>query len=71
MPPNGNRALHDGVYRMAVNGIVHWYRVAGARPRSVPLVIIHGGPGGTQQPRIAGALAAGPPSPTPSARARP
>jgi pimeloyl-ACP methyl ester carboxylesterase len=38
MPPNGNRALHDGEYRIAVNGIVHWCRVAGARHRGVPLV---------------------------------
>ncbi|HKO24077.1 MAG TPA: alpha/beta fold hydrolase, partial [Chloroflexota bacterium] len=46
MPPHGNRVLHDGEYRIAANGIVHWCRVAGARHQSMPLVIIHGGPGG-------------------------
>jgi proline iminopeptidase len=46
MPPNGNRTLHDDEYRSAVNGVVHWCRVAAARHRRVPLVIVHGGHGG-------------------------
>jgi proline iminopeptidase len=38
--------LRDGVYHAALNGVVQWYRIAGARNHTVPLVIIHGGPGG-------------------------
>lgn len=39
-------ALQDGEYRVEVNGIAHWYRIAGAQNQTVPIVIIHGGPGG-------------------------
>jgi proline iminopeptidase len=38
--------LHNGEGRIAVNGILHWYRVAGAQHGGVPLIVIHGGPGG-------------------------
>jgi proline iminopeptidase len=38
--------LKDGEYRVLLNGIDHWYRVAGAIHRTTPLVILHGGPGG-------------------------
>ena len=38
--------LVDGERRESLNGVDHWYRVAGASNRTVPLVIIHGGPGG-------------------------
>lgn len=38
--------LTDGESRARLNGIEHWYRVAGAARRTTPLVIVHGGPGG-------------------------
>jgi proline iminopeptidase len=38
--------LKNGEYRVELNGVSHWYKVAGAEHRSVPLVIVHGGPGG-------------------------
>lgn len=38
--------LADGEGRVAIDGIAHWYRVAGARQRTTPLVVVHGGPGG-------------------------
>lgn len=31
---------------MELNGVEHWYRVASAGRRTVPIVVIHGGPGG-------------------------
>jgi proline iminopeptidase len=34
--------------RMTINGVEHWYRVAGDRNSDVPLVILHGGPGGNE-----------------------
>ncbi len=38
--------LVNGVSMVNVNGIRHWVKVSGAEHRTVPLVIIHGGPGG-------------------------
>ena len=38
--------LTDGALRAPLNGVEHWYRVAGAGLRTTPLVIVHGGPGG-------------------------
>jgi proline iminopeptidase len=38
--------LEDGEYYLILNGIQHWYRVAGAIHQTTPLVVIHGGPGG-------------------------
>jgi Predicted hydrolases or acyltransferases (alpha/beta hydrolase superfamily) len=38
--------LKNGEYRVELNGVSHWYRIAGAENKTVPLVIIHGGPGG-------------------------
>lgn len=38
--------FQDGEYRVTVNGIGHWYRVAGAAQGTVPIVVVHGGPGG-------------------------
>ena len=35
---------HEG--RVRVNGIAHWYRIAGAVHGTTPLLILHGGPGG-------------------------
>lgn len=51
------KKLTNGEYRADLNGVSHWYRVAGAENKTVPLVIIHGGPGGNVYnfERIAGA----------------
>lgn len=38
--------LRDGERRIVLNGVEHWVRVAGAKQGTIPLVIIHGGPGG-------------------------
>lgn len=38
--------LEDGEYRADINGIRHWYRIAAAEEDTIPLVIVHGGPGG-------------------------
>ena len=38
--------LINGESKIEVNGVAHWTRIAGARHATVPLVIIHGGPGG-------------------------
>lgn len=35
---------HEG--RVYTNGIEHWYRIAGANHRTVPVIVLHGGPGG-------------------------
>lgn len=39
-------ARANGERRIAVNGIAHWCRVAGAEHRTAPLLVVHGGPGG-------------------------
>jgi proline iminopeptidase len=36
----------DGEYQLLVNEVVHWIRIEGSLNKTVPLVIIHGGPGG-------------------------
>lgn len=36
----------DGEYRVNLNGVEHWCRVAGSIHQTVPLLILHGGPGG-------------------------
>jgi proline iminopeptidase len=38
--------LTDGELMLEVNGVRHWVRVAGAIYGTMPLVVIHGGPGG-------------------------
>ncbi|PEC18904.1 alpha/beta fold hydrolase [Bacillus cereus] len=38
--------LQDGVYFLEINGIQHWCKVMGTAHNTVPLVIVHGGPGG-------------------------
>lgn len=45
-PPTRALPLPDGEYRVDIHNVTHWYRVAGAQHRTVPLVIVHGGPGG-------------------------
>lgn len=36
----------NGEYKIEINGIIHWIKVEGKEHNTVPLVIIHGGPGG-------------------------
>jgi len=36
--------LKDGESHASLNGIRHWYRIAGAERGTTPLVIVHGGP---------------------------
>jgi proline iminopeptidase len=36
----------DGEYMIELNGINHWVKIEGSKNKTVPLVIIHGGPGG-------------------------
>ncbi|WP_229754177.1 alpha/beta fold hydrolase [Fictibacillus barbaricus] len=36
----------DGEYKVKLNGITHWIRVVGSENNTMPLVILHGGPGG-------------------------
>ncbi|MGE6536318.1 alpha/beta fold hydrolase [Bacillus luti] len=38
--------LQDGVHYLKINGIIHWCKVAGTAHNTVPLIIVHGGPGG-------------------------
>lgn len=38
--------LADGERHADLNGVRHWYRVAGAARHTPPLIIVHGGPGG-------------------------
>ncbi len=47
-PPPAPRTSHltNGEAHAELNGIRHWYRVAAAERGTVPLVIVHGGPGG-------------------------
>lgn len=50
------KKLTNGEYRVDLNGISHWYKVAGAENKTTPMVIIHGGPGGNNYnfERVAG-----------------
>ncbi|MED1865285.1 alpha/beta hydrolase [Fictibacillus nanhaiensis] len=36
----------NGEYQLLVNGISHWIRIEGTEKKTIPLLIIHGGPGG-------------------------
>jgi proline iminopeptidase len=38
--------LHDKEGRIEINGIAHWYRIAGAVHATTSMIIVHGGPGG-------------------------
>jgi proline iminopeptidase len=38
--------LRDGEFKAKLNGITHWIRVAGSENNTIPLVVLHGGPGG-------------------------
>ncbi|WP_171016823.1 alpha/beta fold hydrolase [Pseudalkalibacillus caeni] len=34
---------------IVANGVSHWVKIAGAEHNTIPLIIVHGGPGGNQQ----------------------
>lgn len=38
--------IENGEYQIKVNGITHWIKVEGKEHNTIPLFIIHGGPGG-------------------------
>ncbi|MDR7071663.1 alpha/beta fold hydrolase [Fictibacillus barbaricus] len=38
--------LKNGEYKAVLNGIVHWIKIDGSQNNTVPLVLLHGGPGG-------------------------
>ncbi|WP_172827363.1 alpha/beta fold hydrolase [Fictibacillus arsenicus] len=38
--------MRDGEFKTKLNGITHWIRVAGSENNTIPLVVLHGGPGG-------------------------
>jgi proline iminopeptidase len=38
--------LKNGEYRVMINGIFHWIKVEGQENNTIPLFVIHGGPGG-------------------------
>ncbi len=38
--------LIDGEYTLSVNGINHWIKIDGSKHDTIPLIILHGGPGG-------------------------
>ncbi len=38
--------MENGEFFLTINSIKHWVKIAGAENETVPLVIIHGGPGG-------------------------
>jgi len=40
------KSLIDREYKVKLNGITHWIKVAGSKNNTIPLVILHGGPGG-------------------------
>jgi len=38
--------IENGEYHIEINGIFHWIKVEGKENNTIPLLIIHGGPGG-------------------------
>ena len=38
--------IGNGEYNIEINGINHWIKVEGKENNTIPLLIIHGGPGG-------------------------
>ncbi|GLI85466.1 hypothetical protein ANABIO32_32020 [Rossellomorea marisflavi] len=47
----------NGEYQVTINGISHWVKVEGIERGTVPMVVIHGGPGGNLE-RTAGSMIA-------------
>jgi proline iminopeptidase len=38
--------LKNGEYKQYINNVEHWIKIEGAENKTIPLVILHGGPGG-------------------------
>ena len=38
--------LQDGIHYLKINGIMHWCKSCRTTHNTVPLIIVHGGPGG-------------------------
>lgn len=38
--------FNNGEYKLDINGINHWVKIEGYENKSIPLILIHGGPGG-------------------------
>jgi proline iminopeptidase len=38
--------FNNGEYKLGINGINHWIKIEGYENKSMPLILIHGGPGG-------------------------
>jgi proline iminopeptidase len=38
--------IENGEYRVEINGVPHWIKVEGQENNTIPLFIVHGGPGG-------------------------
>jgi proline iminopeptidase len=38
--------MQNGEYFLELNGVRHWVRIAGAEHATIPLIVVHGGPGG-------------------------
>ncbi|WP_391209698.1 alpha/beta fold hydrolase [Psychrobacillus sp. L4] len=38
--------IENGEYQVVINGILHWIKVEGKENNTIPLIVIHGGPGG-------------------------
>ncbi|WP_257349724.1 alpha/beta fold hydrolase [Pseudalkalibacillus decolorationis] len=38
--------LIDGEYTININGINHWIKIDGGKNKTIPLILLHGGPGG-------------------------
>ncbi|WP_035435752.1 alpha/beta fold hydrolase [Bacillus sp. UNC322MFChir4.1] len=38
--------LQNGTISITMNGIPHWCKIAGAEHQTIPIVVVHGGPGG-------------------------
>ncbi|MBF0705992.1 alpha/beta fold hydrolase [Alkalihalobacillus hwajinpoensis] len=51
-------SIVDGEYKIAINGINHWIKIDGANNNTIPLILVHGGPGGNHYSfeRIVGPL---------------
>jgi proline iminopeptidase len=38
--------FNNGEYKLSINGINHWVKIEGYENKTMPLILIHGGPGG-------------------------
>ncbi|SFJ72458.1 proline iminopeptidase [Bacillus sp. 71mf] len=38
--------LQNGITYITINNVRHWCKIAGAEHQTIPIVVVHGGPGG-------------------------